>query len=130
MNNNVHVTNFTKNNKCSNCGQCCTDFLPLSSKEIKNIKHYIKVHNIKEQRHNVAAGIDITCPFRDEKNKKCLIYEVRPEICKRFICNDDKEKIFSNKRYFINKYNPVFMRSEFFNNSEDANMLKIYLNLF
>ena len=28
--------------------------------------------------------MDYTCPFRDEKNKKCMIYDVRPIICKLF----------------------------------------------
>ena len=32
------VKNFTVNDKCSNCGQCCSNLLPMSEKEVKNIK--------------------------------------------------------------------------------------------
>lgn len=113
------VKNFTVNDKCSNCGQCCSNLLPMSEKEVKNIKAYIKAHNIKEQRHNAMQGVDMTCPFRDEKNKKCLIYAVRPQICRRFMCNATMEKINADKMYLHGINRVVFMRSEFFNNTED-----------
>ena len=32
------MTNFTKNGKCSKCGSCCSNFLPLTQSEIK--EHY------------------------------------------------------------------------------------------
>lgn len=61
------ITDFTNNGKCFNCGNCCSNLLPMSEKEVKVIKAYIKTHNIKEQRHNAMQGADMTCPFRDEK---------------------------------------------------------------
>ena len=118
------VTNFTQNGKCSNCGQCCSNCLPLSSKEIKRIKAYIKKHKIKEQRHNAMTGIDMTCPFRDENNKKCLIYEIRPEICRQFMCNHNAEDIKRWKINFHKKFNIVFMRKEFFGSTEEADLMK------
>ena len=33
------ITDYTCNNKCSNCGNCCGDLLPLSHKDIKTIKY-------------------------------------------------------------------------------------------
>ena len=57
------VTDFTVEGKCSNCGKCCSNTLPLSAGEVKTIKNYIKKHNIKEQRHNYMVGTDMTCPF-------------------------------------------------------------------
>jgi len=36
------VYDFTKDGKCSGCGQCCSSILPLSSSEIKEIRRYIK----------------------------------------------------------------------------------------
>ena len=36
------VYNFCKDGRCIGCGKCCSDLLPLSSKEIKEIKRYIK----------------------------------------------------------------------------------------
>jgi Fe-S-cluster containining protein len=116
------VTDFTDKGKCSNCGQCCSNCLPLSDYEVKRIKAYIKKHKIKEQRHNAMVGTDMTCPFRDEANKKCLIYEIRPAICRQFMCNHTKEDILNWKIDFHKKFNVVFMRKEFFDNSEDIDV--------
>lgn len=115
----IMVRVFTANGKCSNCGKCCSNCLPLSEAEIKRIKAYIKKHGIKEQRHNFASGVDMTCPFRDERNKKCLIYEIRPAICREFMCNHTHEDIVKAKRDIHKTNRAVFMRAEFFNNKED-----------
>lgn len=114
------VTDFTENGKCSNCGQCCSNCLPLSEYEVNRIKQYIRKHNIKEQRHNVMTKTDMTCPFRDEANKKCLIYKIRPQICRAFMCNHSDEDIMKSKLdlHAINRV--VFMRNEFFGNNEDV----------
>ena len=87
------ITDFTIDGKCSGCGECCSNMLPMSADEVRQIKTYIKKHNIKEQRHNFLQGIDMTCPFRDELNRKCLVYEVRPAICREFVCNHTIEDI-------------------------------------
>ena len=42
------VNDFTVDGKCSNCGQCCSNYLPVGKREIENIKRYIKKHNVKE----------------------------------------------------------------------------------
>lgn len=115
----VFVKDFTKDGKCSNCGKCCSCLLPLSQSEITRIKEYIKKNNIKEQRHNVASGVDLTCPFRDEANKKCLIYPIRPQICRTFVCNHKIEDIEREKLIAHRKNKVCFMRNEFFGNSED-----------
>ena len=110
------VIDKTLNGKCSNCGECCSDLLPLSDEEVIKIKKYIKKHHIKEQRHNFLQGVDLTCPFRDEANKKCLIYDIRPAICKQFMCNHTQEDIKKSKVSFHKQNKVVFMRNEFFNN--------------
>ena len=114
------VKDYTCGGKCSNCGQCCSDLIPISEQEIAKIKAYMKKHQIKEQRHNAATGVDLTCPFRDERTRKCLIYEVRPEICRLFICNQPLAEIEKNKTRIYEKEKTVFMRTEFFGNTEDA----------
>ena len=119
----IKFEDFTINGKCSNCGGCCSDLLPMSDFEVNRIKSYIKKHNIKEQRHNVFNGIDMTCPFRDETNRKCLIYAIRPEICKQFMCNHKKEDIIKTKYHFHNINRIVFMRNEFFGSKEDINLI-------
>ncbi len=122
--NNIVVKDCTCDGKCSNCGECCSNFLPLSRKEVKRIKAYIKKHHIKEQRHNALMGVDMTCPFRDETNKKCLIYEVRPGICRTFTCNQSHDVMVRNKIRFHSTNIPVAMRYEFFKSKEDVDWLK------
>ena len=90
------VYDFTEDGKCSQCGACCSDLLPISENEYRKIKRYIKKHNIKEQKHIVPALLaeqpefDLTCPFlnMNKKNEKCVIYDARPAICRFFVCND------------------------------------------
>lgn len=119
----TNVTDFTINGKCSQCGQCCSNLLPLSDKEIARIKAYIKKHGIKEQRHNALMTVDMTCPFRDERNKKCLIYDIRPEICRVFQCNQERDEIVANKMRMHGVNNVVLMRNEFFGNTEDLDFV-------
>lgn len=52
---------------CSGCGECCSDFLPLSSDEVKRIKAYVKKHGLKPHHNAVAlmtGAYDVTCPFQ------------------------------------------------------------------
>lgn len=114
----LKLTDNTVNGKCSGCGACCSDFLPLSDAEIKRIKVYAKAHGLKEQRHNFMVGYDMTCPFRDDANKKCLVYEVRPAICRQFVCNHTMEDIMQARFDFHQINRVVSMRSEFFGSAE------------
>lgn len=109
MNNGLY--DFTQNGKCTGCGSCCSDLLPVSGKEIKEIKRYIKKNHIQEQKHT----FDLTCPFlNDSKSKdKCTIYQVRPEICRSFICNDP-HGAQKNKKLLYKKYEAIDMREMFF----------------
>lgn len=125
---NLKVVNYTLQGKCSNCGQCCSNLLPLSNEEVNRIKAYIKKHKIKEQRHNAMVGVDMTCPFRDEANKKCLIYTIRPAICREFMCNHTHEDIMKAKFNYHQINRVVFMRAEFFGNYEDVDFYMRCLN--
>jgi len=107
--------NFCKNGECSCCGQCCSNYLPLTQEEIKQIKYYIKKHGIKAQNHLIptTAMADLTCPFLDNsKEKKCTIYEVRPRVCRDFIC-DPKQRLIPDMQYAM-KCVPVNVREVFF----------------
>lgn len=111
------VYDFTVNGECSGCGSCCSNYLPLSSKEIKEIHRYIKKHKIKEQKCFVPLvndAMDLTCPFRSEKEQKCLIYSIRPEICRSFRCDYPRKKIRMKKDTLHKRYQVVEMRKEFF----------------
>ena len=111
------IYDFTENGHCSNCGQCCSRFLPISEKEKKTIRRYMKKHGIKEQKHLLPTAQpveDWTCPFRCESERKCLIYEVRPAICRDFRCDKPQKKIEASKKLYHGKYDAVDMRKEFF----------------
>ena len=111
-----NIYNFMKDGKCSNCGNCCSNILPMSDKEVEEIRRYVKKHNIKECRHLLpAAGnsYDMTCPFRNNDTKKCMIYSVRPQICKSFVC--DSEKRAKHNRKLLGQTRKVVMvREEFY----------------
>lgn len=116
------VFNFCKDGKCIGCGQCCSDFLPLSVSEIKDIKRYVAKKKIQPTiRANVLSVepmIDLVCPFLDDSKDcdKCKIYPVRPMICKIFKCDTPPSKIKANKHLFWRDRIPCSMREVFFKN--------------
>lgn len=80
------------NGTCSNCGGCCTNFIPVTDAEIRQIKKFIREQGIKPCSHGFQAplrerAVDMICPFRDDKKKRCTIYAVRPAICVGYQCN-------------------------------------------
>ena len=110
------VTDFTTNDgDCSNCGNCCSNILPMSKREAKKIYRYIKKNHIKPVMHGALVHTkelyDGTCPFRDDAQGKCLIYPVRPWICRIFTCNKfaDGERSRTTKKLDI-----IDMRQTFF----------------
>ena len=112
------VYDFTKGGQCSNCGSCCSRFLPVSGKEVKIIRRYVQKKKVQEQRHRyptTSPQDDWTCPFRSEVERKCLIYEVRPAICRDFRCDKPRKKIEADKSLYHGRYAVVDMREEFFN---------------
>lgn len=108
---------FAQDGKCSNCGQCCSNILPISDVEILRIKKYIEKHEIAEQilRYPMNQPVlNMKCPFRDDSQKKCLIYEVRPAICRDFQCDKPQKKIYADRDLYHGKYAAVDMRSVFY----------------
>ena len=108
---------FTCKGKCIQCGNCCSNILPMTEKEIESIKKYIKQHKIKEHKHLVPLAnvtLDLTCPFLDDGKscEKCTIYEVRPRICRDFIC-DPKQRPKVDLEWGL-KCKPINVRKEFF----------------
>ena len=114
----VDTNNYTVEGKCSNCGECCSNLLPLTQGEINQIHKYIKIHHIKENKKNFPTAekvFDGTCPFRNNGKRICEIYSIRPLICKFFQCNkwgkqDIKEAVKLSKE----SRRTVDMREEFF----------------
>ena len=84
------IRNFTKKGKCSRCGQCCSNLLPLSNDEAERLKSLADKKNQKQIR--------TSCPFLTEAFS-CSIYQIRPLICKTFKCNI-KEPSYKVSRIF------------------------------
>lgn len=114
------IEDFTKNGECSSCGNCCGRVLPLSKKEIDTIKNYIKKHNIKGKKHVFPyknRPVDFTCPFRDDALKICTIYEVRPKICRKFICNNEERAKVNREQLLKDNRKVIDTRKEFFDDT-------------
>lgn len=77
----MEYIDFTMGGKCSGCGECCGNILPLMRKEVPKIRDYVERNGVKPQPVRV-----LTCPFRDETNCCCTIYHVRPYICRIWDC--------------------------------------------
>lgn len=113
---NSGLYDFTDHGKCNCCGQCCSDLLPVTDKEIAEIKKYVKIHNIKAHSHGNFLSMnvmDLTCPFMDSsKELKCEIYPVRPQICRMFSCHKESRKKFHAE--FALSAHLVSMRNTFY----------------
>ena len=115
------VYDYTRDGKCSGCGNCCSRILPVSGKEVRRIREYIRKHHIEEcvNRPPTAGPVqDWTCPFRDNMKRICTVYEVRPAICRDFRCDKPRKQIEADKRMYHGKYNVVDMREKFFPKGE------------
>lgn len=113
-----NIYNFTVGGKCSGCGNCCSNLLPMSDKEIRTIRNYIRKNHILECKHNIPVinkPYDMTCPFLDtgKSKDKCRIYEVRPLICRLFICDNEKKAKF-NRDHVKSTRRVIAVREEFF----------------
>lgn len=102
----VKITDNSCGGKCSKCGECCTNFLPISQKEIETIKKYVIANNIRPQKQMLVMQNRLTCPYYN--GRKCLIYEVRPLICKEFYCYK-KPSVEMAEKFSKDKYVTVNM---------------------
>lgn len=78
---------------CTGCALRCTTGVPITGKEFEAIVAYLrslepeKVRRILEQDKSVPWFEDIfqeACLFLDRKDNYCLIYPVRPMVCRLF----------------------------------------------
>lgn len=123
INKSVKTTNYTCKGNCSGCGNCCGDILHLSKNEIKKIAKYVKQNKIEATSRNILIAYDNTCPFRDNKDKKCKIYEIRPEICRVYKCDKTPEEVYRNREFNNERKLPRSMRSLFYNDNSGAKWL-------
>lgn len=123
---------------CSRCGHCCTMCIPISRKEEKCIRNYIKENNIEPEDIITDDTFYVRCCFYDAENKCCKIYPVRPAICRSYKCNrneDDleREKIVNHNRAYWNHigadgkiHNITSFDMLFYNNPEPLLRLMLY----
>ena len=117
------VQNLTDGGKCAMCGECCKDILPLDFVEVGRIEKYIRAHHISPQDHHVSSKtIDMVCPFLNYKTKKCVIYPVRPKICKGFICSLSSASLSALQAERQSAGQMLSMRAQFFGDDSQIRM--------
>ena len=117
------VYDMTDHGRCVSCGECCSNALPMRQKEIKVIQRYIKEHDIKEQKAPTVFAnptFDMTCPFmrKDVSKDRCVIYPVRPEICRDFKC--DKARNGEQFHGSMDGFMLIDVRETFFGGDADG----------
>lgn len=112
---------------CSNCGNCCSNFLPMTKADILVIKRFIKRNKIRAITHKdtvlAVKTIDCMCPFRDEEKNLCTIYPVRPLICRVYQCNKQPVQIAEEmiaEKATPRKFKTYDVRKTFYSAEEDA----------
>lgn len=75
---------------CNGCAKCCTESVHTFYVEFIQIYTYLKANNLlkdilkRVENHYFEELIEAQdCPFLDEE-KKCMIYPVRPLVCRLF----------------------------------------------
>lgn len=114
------VYNFTDSGKCSSCGNCCSNILPMSKDELKRIKKYVRKHHIQDTSKNEQADINMVCPFRDNEKRICTIYKVRPLICSDFKCDKPQKQIKATRDFMYDRFMTVLVREEIFGKGKNA----------
>ena len=101
------ITDFTCNGTCSECGNCCSNSLPMTDKEVNIIQNYVERNKIRPHVLNMPLAtpvLDLTCPFLsyDRKTHRCNIYPVRPYICRYYLCCNKEQnpvELLSNEHF-------------------------------
>ena len=75
---------------CTECGNCCAILKPrVQNEDILRICHFLKKSEtdfkdgyVETDQDNEMCFKDLPCPFLSDK--KCAVYELRPEDCREF----------------------------------------------
>ena len=117
------VHDFTRNGECSNCGACCSNMLPMTETEIRNIRRYVKRNGIRERKRLLPVSgfmLDMACPFRDNDKRTCAIYTARPAVCQRFRCDKSRAQVAEDIDPDAKKMRLVNVREEFFGEARNG----------
>lgn len=116
------IPDYSTNGECSRCGRCCSNLLSMTLKDVRRIRSYLQMHKAipaSPARPDKFRSIPFdSCPFCDLSGKKatCMIYEARPAICRKFLCNADvlAERYDINGDLVPNSIGQVDCRKTFF----------------
>lgn len=91
------MVDLTNNGVCSRCGQCCSNFIPLTDTERNHLIDLCKKDDTEVQIKTLEDGrIYMLCPFLiyhpETSTTSCSIYNDRPSICRKFKC-DTKQRM-------------------------------------
>lgn len=109
---------------CTQCGECCADTIPLTDEEIKMMKDYVQRNGIKPNLDKSKTATihfkidkeemtDFKCPLRNENG--CMIYKVRPYICRVFSCDDQVLKKLHSSNHMGPEYKVTSVYKSIFN---------------
>lgn len=111
------------NPSCIACNECCTATATITMEEYKTLQEYFttdkqgrKLFNIgknKIKKHLRKGVIYMMCPLTNDENKKCSIYDMRPEICKLYHCSKELKGDYDKRKKEIES-NPHKMILELF----------------
>lgn len=96
---------MTCNHKCSGCGSCCTCILPITKKELAIIKDYVEKNNIQGSYLSTfnPNNLYAFCPLLDPVTKRCMVYPVRPFVCRNFKCDKKRETLKKERQMYARR---------------------------
>lgn len=92
-----------KNPNCNNCNECCSLLSMITPEEYQFYLKYFSTDKKGREifKQGVTRWVEISrklnsfnmmCPFIS-KTKRCLIYQIRPKVCKEFHCSPSLNKL-------------------------------------
>lgn len=132
---NTTITAYN-NPKCIDCNECCSMTTSITDKELIVILEYIKsnkklFNKIKNKimyfnyLYIQKETINFKCLFSD-KDKKCMIYEIRPFACMEFHCDSKPEIFLQDKSYDILNVFNTFIGNHMSHKKELLKLIKVY----
>lgn len=93
----VHEEVFAQTN-CLECANCCKTTPPiLTNEDVNRIAKFLKISSkqfvkeyVLEDYYGEKTLISVPCQFLQADNS-CMIYEIRPEACRRFPHTNEKD---------------------------------------
>jgi Fe-S-cluster containining protein len=92
------LLNIPAHTNCRNCGDCCT-VIPASRQEVRAIRAYLEAHPEIKKQAQAHSHRTLECPFRDNEAQRCIIYPVRPAICRLMGVCAGMECSYGNSAY-------------------------------